>query len=356
VTSLGFTDMEAAAVESTPKSVALLRFLKDEVSPFHVGRGLRILLGAVLGLVMAACTAEQQSGEPSIPRPAPSVITESPQPAPSPPSPPAFDAGRVLETIQFLAEQIGPREATSQNYRRATDAVAARFSDLGYSVRLQALSVPRGVSWGVQVGEGQTSNVIAEPPNYDQGASHHIFGAHLDTVPQSPGANDNASGVGVLLELARLAREYPPAVPVVFVAFAAEEPRGRGDERHHYGSRHFTAQMSDSHRNALLGMASFDRLAVGGEVGVCTGRGSSSPFADVFLRTARALGVPAEPCTNRTSDHWSFEKAGFAAVRIAGRSHPEYHTPRDLPPVIDRAQVERVGVVSWEFLRSYSQS
>ena len=51
---------------------------------------------------------------------------------------------------------------------------------------------------------GRTPNVIASPPGFDDEAPHRIVGAHLDTVPQAPGAEDNASGVAVMLELARV--------------------------------------------------------------------------------------------------------------------------------------------------------
>jgi Zn-dependent M28 family amino/carboxypeptidase len=64
-----------------------------------------------------------------------------------------------------------------------------------------------------------------------------MVGAQLDTVPQAPGAEDNASGVSVLIEAARLAAQRPTRLPVMFVAFAAEEPRGDGEAWHHFGSR-----------------------------------------------------------------------------------------------------------------------
>ncbi|NIS33802.1 MAG: M28 family peptidase, partial [Actinobacteria bacterium] len=46
-------------------------------------------------------------------------------------------------------------------------------------------------------------------------------------------------GVAAVLELARLIRAEPPALPVRLVAFGAEEPRGAGDDMHHFGSQQF---------------------------------------------------------------------------------------------------------------------
>ena len=64
--------------------------------------------------------------------------------------------------------------------------------------------MPAGTSWGVPVRAGRSVNLIAERPGFDRTAPHVVIGAHLDTVPQAPGAEDNASGVAVLLELAAL--------------------------------------------------------------------------------------------------------------------------------------------------------
>jgi Zn-dependent M28 family amino/carboxypeptidase len=82
-------------------------------------------------------------------------------------------------------------------------------------------------------------------------------------VPQAPGAEDNASGVAVLLELAWMAAREEPRLPVVFVAFAAEEPRGDGDAMHHFGSRVYVNRMPARERRALRGMVSLDRVGVG---------------------------------------------------------------------------------------------
>ena len=78
--------------------------------------------------------------------------------------------------------------------------------------------------------------MVAAPVGFDPREPYVIVGAHLDTVPQAPGAEDNASGVSVLMELSRMAVVEPPATPTVFVAFGAEEPRGAGHDWHHFGS------------------------------------------------------------------------------------------------------------------------
>ena len=147
-----------------------------------------------------------------------------------------------------LAGDIGPREATSDNFAEAADLVHARFDRMGYDVRRTTVRVPAGNSWGTPVRSGKSANVIAEPAGFDPRKPHVVVGAHLDTVPSAPGAEDNASGIAVLLQLARMAAQQPAGLPVQFIAFGAEEPRGSGDALHHFGSRQLLAGMA--HRRA----------------------------------------------------------------------------------------------------------
>jgi Zn-dependent M28 family amino/carboxypeptidase len=250
-----------------------------------------------------------------------------------------------------LSERIGPRESTTGAYRRAANLVDDRLSRLGYRVHRQRLRVPAGVSWGIPVPAGSTENVIAQPPGFDPSAPYVLVGAQLDTVPQAPGAEDNGSGIGVMLELARMAAAQPPPLPVVFVAFAAEEPRGSGDNRHHYGSRAYVRAMSATAKNSLAGMLNPDRVGVGRRVPICTGGVGTDAVADAVAAAARRIDIPIRRCSdNRSSDHWSFEKAGLPAVRLGSTPYAQYHSSRDRIGVIDRAQLARTGRLAWEWL------
>jgi Zn-dependent M28 family amino/carboxypeptidase len=203
----------------------------------------------------------------------------------------------------------------------------------------------------VPVPSGETFNVIAEPEGFDPRARHLVVGAHLDTVPQAPGANDNASGVAGVLSLARLAAAEPATLPVVFVAFAAEEPRGSGDARHHYGSRAYVDALDDAQRDAIVGVISLDRIAYGASIEVCTGGLGPRTIQRTVLDRAREIGYRAEACTSRTSDHWSFEKAGVAGVRLGGARNPGYHSAQDDMTQIRASQLRRVGLLTWETIK-----
>lgn len=307
---------------------------------------------AILVLGMAAGCSSDPPREPAGASPGESVPTPTttpstsvtPEPSGSPTPPRRFDPDRAVAAVDHLAGRIGPRHATSRAFRRAADWVAAELLEAGYDVRRQAFDVPGGSSWGVPVEAGRSQNVIATEPGFDPTKPYLVVGAHLDTVPQAPGAEDNASGVGVLLALART--DLAARLPVVLVAFGAEEPRGPTDDDHHYGSRHFVASLAAAERRAVQGMVSLDRVGVGQVVPVGAATGEPTPL----VRAARRAGVRVVAQSGqRSSDHWSFVRAGLPGLRIGSTPYAEYHSAADLPPVVSRAQLARVGrlVVAW---------
>ncbi len=273
------------------------------------------------------------------------VVTLEPQPAPL-----RFRADAAMRDVRLLAAGIGPRLATGSAYRAAARLVAERLRGLGYDVRRQSFPVPAGSSWGVPVPAGRSVNVVGVPEDFDPAQPYRLLGAHLDTVAVSPGAEDNASGVAVLLEAARLAAAGRPVLPTVVVAFGGEEPRGPGDDLHHFGSRHYVGSMSVLERQSLRGMVSLDRVGVGSRVPVCTGPLSPPRVRDQLLRAGAARGVPTLVCENTSSDHWSFEKAGYPVARIGSTSYAAYHSPADRPAVVDRGQLGRTGRLVWAWL------
>jgi Iap family predicted aminopeptidase len=250
-----------------------------------------------------------------------------------------------MATVRHLAG-LGPREATSTTYLQALAWLEQRFVAAGYQVRRQPLQVPAGNSWGVPVRAGRSWNLIATHPGFDATKPHLVVGAHLDTVPQAPGAEDNASGIAVLLHTAQVVN---PRLPTVFIAFGAEEPRGDGDNRHHYGSRAYVASLPAAQRQAVRGMVSLDRVGVGDVVPVCSANTAQLATRNSVRAAAARVGVPTRSCVNRSSDHWSFVRAGLPGARLGSTPYAAYHSARDLPNVVNPAQLDRMGkvVVSW---------
>jgi aminopeptidase S len=325
----------------------------------------RVSAALLLLVLTVACSAPPPglSSTSSSPADRSTSPTRSPSPTASPsrtavatPTPgprPAMNALAALRDIVHLASDIGPREGTSENYTEAARFVEARFERLGYDVRRTKVAVPSGISWGTPVRRGTSLNVIAEPEGFDAKQPHVVIGAHLDTVPVAPGAEDNASGVAVMLQLAAMVSQQPAALPVQFIAFGAEEPRGSGDALHHFGSRQHVADLSRPERRAIQAMVSLDRVGVRASyVPICTATDRGTRLRDAIRAAARRAEITTRACTNYTSDHWSYAKAGVPAVRLGSVPYAGYHSRGDVPRVVDRRQLDRVGRTVWAWLQS----
>lgn len=311
-------------------------------------------MAATLAL-LTACTTPSTTSAPS-PAPAP---TTSPTPAPGrsampPPRPPlvAPDDARVrtaMRAVRHLALDVGPRPGTSDAYFEAAAWVEQQLARSGWTVRRQRFPTPAGYSWNAPVAAGPSVNLIATQGELEPGEPWLAVGAHLDTVPLAPGAEDNASGIGVLLAVAEALQHTRSRLPVVLVAFGSEEPRGEGDAHHHYGSRAFVASLTAPQRRSLRGMVSMDRVGVGDVVPVGSPSGPD-PLSEALVAAAREAGVEtvADPF-QRSSDHWSFARAGLPGARLGGTSYAGYHSAGDLPSVVDPAQLERTArtVLAW---------
>jgi Zn-dependent M28 family amino/carboxypeptidase len=194
----------------------------------------------------------------------------------------------------------------------------------------------------------QARNVLGVIPGRDPQYANKviILGAHYDHLGQGPdgtvwrGANDNASGVAVLLEIARTWKEegYVPRHTVLFAAWDAEEEGLLGSI--HY-VRNPQYALEDTVAMIQLDMvgAGEDTLWVdgGGELG--------ARLVDV----AEDLGIETERTGFGRSDHVPFQRSGVPASLLIWRFHgdgqsvPQYHRPMDTPDTIDIEKLETVG-------------
>jgi hypothetical protein len=312
-------------------------------------------------ICLVGCSFEPEPDPDASPeRAGPTATRTTSIPAPDSPSSSAptrapradIDAVRpvtAMAAVRHLATDIGPRPGTSPEFHRAAGWVERRLSALGWQVRQRSFPTPAGVSWGVPVPAGRSVNVIATRGDVSPGRPWLAVGAHLDTVPRAPGAEDNASGVGVLLTIAEAVAGARTRLPVVLVAFGSEEPRGPGDNDHHYGSRAFVAELGPAQRRTLRGMVSLDRVGVGRVLPVSSARGPDALRAELLAAARRAEVQVVAESGNRASDHWSFVRAGLPGVRLGSTPYAGYHSAADVPAVVDRDQLERAArtVVAW---------
>ena len=166
-----------------------------------------------------------------------------------------------------------------------------------------------------------SQNVVGRP---EDGECRAYLGAHYDSVPDTEGANDNASGTGLLIELARVASGEEFGDGLCFIAFGAEEVGL-------FGSRAFV-QAHDVSEAAF--MLNFDMVA---RIGQRAGDGPRFIAGDIALADLAAAvagelgyGIPRGSFpANASSDHASFSEAGVPAITVHSGGAEFIHTPRD---------------------------
>ena len=172
---------------------------------------------------------------------------------------------------------------------------------------------------------------------------HVVVGAHLDTVPVAPGAEDNASGVAVLLELARMAARAPPDLRCSSSPSGRRSPAVPATPCTTSGPRSTwpicrRRTPGDARDGVPRPGRGAGRLRAGlpdRDSGTTCGPTSGRP-------AARAASRPG-PARNTASDHWSYVKAGMPGVRLGSIPYAGYHSRGDTPVVVDRRQLDRVG-------------
>jgi len=174
---------------------------------------------------------------------------------------------------------------------------------------------PLEVSLNVNTKEGLITgrNIIAHLEGVTRPSV--LLGAHYDSVVGSPGANDNASGTAVVLEIARNLSSTPLARQAWFVAFDGEE-----DGLH--GSRAFVKAAQPQFLSGLKAMLNFDMVGINEQL----------RFGGASSLTALAKAADPESSTlqsNDSSDHAPFAAAGVPVLFFYRGQDPNYHTPND---------------------------
>jgi Zn-dependent M28 family amino/carboxypeptidase len=270
-----------------------------------------------------------------------------------PPGRPTSDARRLARWVERLAI---PRHrfANARGNARVREELAAELERQGLHVRLQ----------------GAHRNVVATPRGWGS-RPVTLLAAHYDTVPDCPGADDNASGLAVMLECARVLGELDAERSVAFVAFNAEEDGL-------VGSRDFVANGLAAldvrvRRAHVLEMVGFRSRAPGAAgrlplpwapraldvpdyLGLVA-NGASNEVADLATRSTASPGLRV--VTAKTwgplhrllpdlarSDHFPFWSAGLPAVLWTDTGNfrnPHYHRATDTPDTLDYAFMRDVA-------------
>ena len=270
-------------------------------------------------------------------------------------------APRLRAHVEMLAGTIGERHLWSYGaLEQAAQYISTRLTAAGYTPRRQTF----------ELAKLPLSNIEAVLEGSTRGAEIVVVGAHYDTVVGCPGANDNATGVAAVLELAQRfsGRRQPRAIR--FVAFVNEEPPFFQTE--HMGSAVY-ANALRSGDERVAGMLSLETMGYYSEE-----RGSQrypAPMAAVYPDVGNFIGLVANVASARLlwrarrafkrrtpfplqsaavpdalpgvgwSDHWAFWQAGYPAMMVTDTApyrYPWYHTADDTPEKVDYDKLAQV--------------
>ncbi len=266
------------------------------------------------------------------------------------------DSEEIKKWVEFLAGQIGPRPYSNPGLlEKISRKLAGHFEKCGFSVQLQPFEFKKSLYY----------NVIARKKD-GTGSKNRplvVVGAHYDSVRGSPGADDNASGVAGLLEIARvLGPKAPPNLRLI--AFALEEPPVF--RTHNMGSYVYAKSLKKA-KIPVRGMICLEML------GYYSDRPKSQNFPLFFMEKfypdtgnfialagsikssswtqevkkafklgtdlpVESLNAPAIVIGIDLSDHWSFNRMGYPAVMVTDTAfyrNPNYHRATDLPQSLD---------------------
>lgn len=287
--------------------------------------------------------------------------------------------GKELDQAKAAAA-AGARAVLIANVRSTTypeRKAAAFFPVLAEAVPVPVLGIAeyhgariRGgvarLSLEVTAHTGLTSyNVLAERravlPNPDRKAV--IVSAHYDSVPGSPGGNDDGSGTALCLELARALRRLPTQQDLRICLWGAEE-LGL------VGARHYVRQLDDASAARITGCFQNDMVATShppaGTYWLLSVDGAANTTTDAIAAAAGRLGYTGQtkgPTARGSSDHEAFFERGIAAGNFSWRGgeapsqlEPVYHTPEDTVSgniSLRRLQVslELIGCAAYEVAR-----
>jgi hypothetical protein len=240
------------------------------------------------------------------------------------------------ELARSLAN-AGPRPAGSAAERRAHARVRSAFAAAGLRVGQDTFTVP---------GKGRSRNVVGV---YDTPASCLVIVmAHTDTVAGAPGAEDNASGVGVVTALASRLKTVEPECDVWLVATGAEERiyTGRPD---HLGALALLRRVRSLKRTGDLRLAlSLDEVGRGTRFSLKSS--TLDPRRDVeraVIGASQGTGLTVgwdrdASAAGGNSDHREFQMAGLPAAKLGVVSAPCRHTRCDTASRLTKSTFPRV--------------
>lgn len=279
---------------------------------------------------------------------------------------PLFSSKRMMAHIEYLAsEELEGRGLGSKGLEKAAHYIAVEFKKAGLE--------PGGDNsyfrtWEAEAGKDKRQstlrNVIGVLPgkNPEFAGQSVILCAHYDHLglgwPDVHkgdegkihfGADDNASGVSVMLELAQvLGKSLKPERSIVFIAFTGEESGLLGSA--HYVNRLKGAGPEGLKKiTAVVNLDTVGRLKEGDRLNVIGGS-SAREWRFIFMGIGYTVGIDTQLVTQEldASDHVSFIREGIPGIQLFSGAHGDYHRPSDTVDRIEAAGLVKVAAAARE--------
>ncbi len=253
---------------------------------------------------------------------------------------------------KFLLEQTkyGPRTPGSLSHQLTRKLIADTLNELGWSVETPSDMYGGHEIHNIIARRGKSGPITLIGAHYDS-----RFFATEDPDPQSrslpvPGANDGASGVAVLLELARTLPENPNG-QIWLVFFDAEDQGHIEGWDWILGSHVFVQNLTIKPARVLI----LDMIG-DANLNIYQEKGSDSILSNQVWKAAAELGYANnfinEPKFTILDDHIPFIEAGIPAADIIDIDYPWWHTTSDTPDKVSPASLEIVGRTITHWLES----
>ena len=268
----------------------------------------------------------------------------------------------------MLSETIGERNHSHpESYAKAKAYLKAELEKMGYQVEEQHY----------KIGEDQATNLVAQRAG---SSTLVVVGAHYDSAPGTPGADDNASGCAALLELARALKTSEQGPTVRFVLFANEEPPYFQTED--MGSLVYAAKCAEEQEQIKV-MFSLETLGyysdesesqhfpvgisgyptTGNFLALISDLNSKEHLSEALGRFKNTNQLPIEGLAAPGfiegvgwSDHWSFWQHGYPAMMVTDTApfrNPHYHRSTDTEKTLDFERLSKAVAGLREMLESY---
>jgi Zn-dependent M28 family amino/carboxypeptidase len=267
------------------------------------------------------------------------------------PTPDSFDGLRAYADVQTQVA-FGPRIPESEGHTKAVEWIRDELIKAGWQVEIQESE---------ELGH-PIRNIVAKRSD---ASPQIILGAHYDTriyadqdpdpannLKPVPGANDGASGVAVLLELARTLPE--DTVDVWLVFFDAEDNGRFEGWDWTLGSPDFVRNNSVQPRAVVV----VDMIG-DADLNIYKEQNSNPDLTAEIWQTASSLGYGSkfipEYKYSMQDDHRPFLQAGIPAVLIIDFDYPYWHTVEDTPDKVSAESLEAVGRTLWTWVTQQSR-